>query len=113
MSPPVEQHMFVDFVAENRDGPIADTLCELIQIILGRDAATGILRAVDDDEPSAIAQGPPNVIPIEPECRRRERNANATSSREADGRLIRIVSRIEDDGFIAGADRGLDGVKQR
>jgi hypothetical protein len=53
--------------------------------------------------------GRANLVPVDGEARRRQGNAQTARAGKPNGRFVGVVGGIEDQGFVTGADAGLDG----
>ena len=109
MLPAVVQHVFVDFVGQHQDGPAPDQRCERVQVLRREHAARGVVRVVDDDQPRTVAQRGAHPVPVDAEVRCAQWQMDAATAGEADGRVVGVIRRIEDDGLVTRAHGRLDG----
>src|SRR5256885_13797585 len=70
--------------------------------------AGGIVRAVEQHQARALSHRRARPLPVIAKTRLRERQPHAASAREPYGGLVGIVGGVESDGFVAGADDGLN-----
>ena len=108
MAPAIVEHVLVHLVGEEGNRPVADQRGERIQVIAIGHRAARVLRAIDDDQPGAVAQHPPHMVPIEAKRGRRQRDAHAAAARQPHRGLIGVIGRIEYDGLIPGTHHRLD-----
>ena len=113
MASVVEHYVLIDFIGKHRYRPVAYAGRKRIEILRAHHRATGVLRAVDDDQPCARAQVAPYFIPVEAKCRRRQSDPHAASPGQTYRGLVSIIGGIENDDFVAVADNCLYRVEQR
>jgi len=112
MPPAVEQDVLIDFVGQNADGSVAHQLRERVQVGPARHRAARILRTVDDEEARTAVHGSSHAFPVEAEGRGRQGDPDALAARQTHRRLVGIVGRVENHGFVARSDHRLDRIVQ-
>ncbi len=113
MPDPVEHQVFIDFVADQVDIALADQRRQPVQLSRRDQRATGVVRAVEDDQAGPVAQGIAQALPIDGEVRQRQRHMHAAPTGQLDRGFVAVVTGVEDDDFIAGPNQRLDGTEDR
>ena len=89
----------VEFPAEPRDA---------LELGASEDATGRVVRRVQDDRTRALREGAPQAVGIELPARRLQRDVDLASGREAHGRQVVLVERLDDDHLVARVDHGED-----
>jgi|GEM_PF-5788933 len=109
----VIHHVLVHLVREHQDVGVAGQRRQGVDVLRAQHRAAGVVGSVDDDQAGTGRQRVFHLLPVHVEVRQLQRNMDGLAPRQADGRVVGIIGRVEHDYFVARGHAGLDGIEQR
>src|ERR1700722_11695087 len=100
----VEHDVLVHLVGQDGDIASADGLGERVKIRIGHYRTGRVVRTVDDDKPGALRYRSAHLLPVVAKIGQLQRQPQSSCTCEANGRIVGIVGRIEENDLVSRTD---------
>ena len=96
--------VLVDLVGHADRVVIAAETRDELELGAREDASRRVVRGVHDDRPGSRGERAPQLVRVEREARRAERNEDRRSPADGGVRAVILIERLEDDDLVTGVD---------
>ena len=100
----VKHDVFVDFIGQQINATVSHDIGEPVKILCRENSASGVVRKIENDEARLTVNSVCQSLPVDAEIatgHARKRHMRSGAAGESDGGLVGIISRVENDNFVA------------